>query len=386
MKKQSDAKKELAVDLEAMRRKIAKLEKEARERKRIGKLLQESELKLRAQYRHNPVPTITWQRRGDNFIIIDYNLAAEAFTDGLIVNFIGQGARSIYEDRPDIINDMWRCFQGQTVVKRETLYRMFTKGIERIIAFTFAFVPPDLVLSHMEDITQRKTMEDLLTRSGKELRALSSRLLTMTEQERKRVSRELHDSIGQYLTTIKFNTENALNQMFQEQYAAAASSLQAGIPLIRQTIEEIRRIMMDLRPSILDDLGIIATLSWFCREFQSVYTHIGIEKHIRLKEQQVPEALKVIIYRILQEAVNNAAKHSRADLIRIGLEINEGKLQLSIEDNGKGFNVRHAFDKAALQPRVGLISMRERAELSGGELTIRSRRGAGTAVLAVWPL
>jgi len=386
MKRCSDNEKGHETDLRSLQAKMTRLEEAGRERRRIEELIRESEAKLRALYRHSPIPTITWQKKGKDFELIGYNIAMEEFTDGLIANFIGKEARSIYHDRPDLIRSMVQCFRGKGVVKKETPYRMFTKGIERVVAFTFAFVPPDFVLSYMEDITRRKAIEEMLTRSEKELRALSARLMATEEQERKRVSRELHDSIGQYLTAIKFNTESALHQIKQREYQKAAGSLRTGIPLIKQTIAEIRRIMMDLRPSVLDDLGIRATISWFCREFQGVYTHISVETDISIEESRVPDELKAVIYRILQEAMSNAAKHSGADRIRVSLAGRRKRVVLSVEDNGGGFPVSRAHDKKEMPTGLGLVSMRERAELSGGILNIRSRKGRGTVVTASWPL
>ncbi len=378
--------KQTSGELDRRQQKSAKPGKPEAEKRRMEELLRESEERLRTQYRYIPVPTITWQRKGNDFVITDYNIAAEEFTDGLIANFVGMKAGLIYRDRPDILNDMVQCFDGKGIVKRETSYRMFTKGVEKIIAFTFAYVPPDLVLSHMEDVTPRKMAEEELLKSERELRALSARLIEVQEKERKRFARELHDSIGQYLTTIKFNAENTLGQIQRScgENSPAVASLQAGIPLIQQTIEEVRRIMMDLRPSILDDLGILATISWFCREFQTVYSHIQIEKDISIEETGVADPLKIVIFRILQESLNNVAKHSSADHVRIGLKKARRRLYFSISDNGTGFEVKHAFNKDT-PGGLGLIGMRERVELSGGRLRIESRPGKGTTIRASWP-
>jgi signal transduction histidine kinase len=231
----------------------------------------------------------------------------------------------------------------------------------------------------MEDITPRKIAEEKLRKSEGELRALSSKLMKVEEKERKRIARELHDSIGQYLTAIKFNAENILTRLMLKDDEAAIETLQTGIPLIQQTIEEVRRIMMDLRPTILDDLGIIATISWFCREFQIVFGNIKVEKQIRLNEYQIPEPLKIIIYRIMQESMNNAAKYSKADLIRVRLKQVKQRIELTIMDNGIG------FDTDRKHKGLGLISMRERIEGSGGSLMFRTKAGKGTMIRASWP-
>jgi signal transduction histidine kinase len=137
---------------------------------------------------------------------------------------------------------------------------------------------------------------------------------------------------------------------------------------------------MDLRPSILDDLGILATIGWFTREFQKVYSQISVEKEIRIEEKDVPDPLKTAIFRVIQEAMNNISKHSKATLIQLSLGKKEDKIELVIEDNGMG------FDLETSTRGLGLTSMRERTELSGGAFVIESTTGKGTTIRASWPL
>jgi signal transduction histidine kinase len=111
-----------------------------------------------------------------------------------------------------------------------------------------------------------------------ELRRLSAQLLTVQEDERKRIARELHDSIGQSLAAIKFGAENAMERMLRGTTKAGIESLEALIPVVKQASEEVRRIHTDLRPAMLDDLAILTTISWFCRKFTKFYPHLSIEK------------------------------------------------------------------------------------------------------------
>jgi len=164
-----------------------------------------------------------------------------------------------------------------------------------------------------QEIKERKQTEKALRESEGRLRLLSSQLLSIQEKERKRVARELHDGIGQMLTAVKFKVENIIQQKGESE--AKEKSLEAIIPMIQESIEEVRRIQIDLRPPMLDDLGILATIGWFCREFQKVYSAIRIETQIDIQENEVSTPLKTVIYRVLQEALNNIAKHSRADLV-----------------------------------------------------------------------
>jgi len=233
------------------------------------------------------------------------------------------------------------------------------------------------------DITERKIAEEGLRESEKRLRLLSSQLLTVQENERKRIAMELHDGIGQLLTAIKFKVENVL----QEKGKARANekSLEAIIPMVKESVEEIRRIQMDLRPSVLDDLGILATIGWFTREFQKVYSHISIEKEIHLLEDQVPDPLKIVLFRVIQEAMNNIAKYSKADLVHLSLQKTDGTIELAIQDNGQGFNLMEVLSVEGSKRGLGLTSMRERTELSGGSFVVESTRGRGTVIRALWP-
>lgn len=234
------------------------------------------------------------------------------------------------------------------------------------------------------DINERKRTEKALRKSEKELRILSSQLLSAEETERKRIARELHDGIGQALSAIKFSVENTIEELRKDAVTTKIESLESIIPLAQETIEEVRRIVRDLRPSILDDLGILATIGWFCREFESIYSTIRIEKEIAVKEHEIPAMLKTLIYRIMQEAFNNAAKHSQADLVRLYLKKTGDKIELAINDNGQGFAIEEAvYDKNSMRG-FGLASMRERTELSGGSFTIKSAKGAGTNIQAIW--
>ena len=236
------------------------------------------------------------------------------------------------------------------------------------------------------EIRERTRAEEALRQSERELRLLSFQLLTAQEKERKRIAGELHDGIGQSLSTIKFAVENSMRRMDKGAAEASADSLEAVVPLAQEAIEEVRRIAMDLRPSTLDDMGILATISWFCREFQAIYSGISIEKQINIEEDEVPDLLKTVIYRVFQEAMNNVTKHSNANLVRFSLRKTDGTIELAIEDNGLGFDLEDALSVDSDRRGLGLASMKERTELSGGSFAIDSAQGRGTIVRASWPL
>jgi PAS domain S-box-containing protein len=225
----------------------------------------------------------------------------------------------------------------------------------------------------------RFNLEEEVKESEGRLRFLSSELLKVQENERKRIAREIHDGIGQTLAALKFSLESKLSQV-DNGVVPQGVSLESIISLTQSGIEEARRIQMDLHPSVLDDLGILATLGWFTREYQKIYSHIRIERKTTLEEKDVPDSLKIVLYRIIQEALNNIAKHSKANLVHLSLAKVDGKIELMIGDNGRGFDLEN------YRKGLGLTSMRERTELSGGSFTIESTQQAGTMIRASWPL
>ncbi len=228
---------------------------------------------------------------------------------------------------------------------------------------------------------ERRRAEEALRESEKQLRLLSSKLLSAQEEERKRIAGDIHDSISSSLSAIKFALESMLQQAGQG--GVSPESLKGLVSLTQMTIEESRRIMTDLRPSALDDLGVISTMGWFCREFQKTYSNICIDEKADILENEVPDPLKIVIFRVMQEAFHNIAKHSKTERATLCLAKNGGTIELCIKDHGKGFDVKTLLSKGR---GMGLTSMRERVELSGGSFKIESMIGQGTTIRASWPI
>jgi PAS domain S-box-containing protein len=235
----------------------------------------------------------------------------------------------------------------------------------------------------VEDITERKKAEEASRESETQLRVLSSQLLKAQEEERKRIAGELHDSIGSLLTAVKFGLESTCKEMLQ--IRADCEPIEPLIGVVQQAIDESRRIMMDLRPSILDDLGIIATIAWFCRQHHAIHPGIQIERQIDVEEHEIPEFLKIVVFRLMQEALNNICKYSKAELVEMSLEKSSDRIALRIEDYGDGFDVSAILAGRGHRKGLGLTSMKERTELSGGTFEVESVPGEGTVIRASWP-
>jgi signal transduction histidine kinase len=230
--------------------------------------------------------------------------------------------------------------------------------------------------------TEHQHVEKELGQTKERLRHVSFRLLMAEEKERKRIAQEIHDGIGQHWSTIKFRLENILQQL-DEQLATPLNDI---FPIIQLGMEETRRIQMNLRPPLLDDLGILATISWVCREFQKAHPEINLETKIGVKEHEVPSEVKTVVYRLTQEALNNIAKHSKAASVILSLGKNRGKIEFTIQDNGQGFDLGEVLSQKSYEKGIGLAGMKERAQFSGGNLSIETVKGAGTTIQATWPI
>jgi PAS domain S-box-containing protein len=228
-------------------------------------------------------------------------------------------------------------------------------------------------------------VEKKLRESESHLRQVSTELLNAQEKERRRIAQDLHDSIGASLAAIKFKLEDVITKV-SENRPQTRTTLEIIPPMLLEAIQEARRIQMALRPSILDDLGILATINWFCRQFESTYSHIRIGQEINIKENDVADSLKTAIFRVLQEALNNAAKHSKADRVNFILRKMDGAIELRIQDNGQGFDPAEVKSRIGTNRGLGLDSMRERVELSGGSFAIESAGGKGTTISVSWPV
>jgi len=235
-------------------------------------------------------------------------------------------------------------------------------------------------------LEERRQSEQALRNSEQQLRLLSSQLLTAQENERQRVARELHDSVSQSLSALKFRVEHILDKMDHGSTEAPGDLNDVLIPLIQDAIEEVRDIYMGLRPSVLDDLGIIATINWFCRNFHNAHPDIHVQHTIDIEEVKIPDGLKIVIFRVLQEALENVARHSQADHVHVHLLKKNAGVEFAVQDNGIGFQLDEPGSVDHADQGMGLSSMKERVELVGGSFDIQTGRGSGTLVKTTYTL
>jgi signal transduction histidine kinase len=227
-----------------------------------------------------------------------------------------------------------------------------------------------LIMWIFSDITGRK-------RAEWELRDLSSRLLEVQETERRNLSRELHDEVGQMLTGLKIMLEMA-EQLPKDQVQAGLGDAKA---LVDDLVTQVRGLSLRLRPSLLDDLGLLPALLWYVKRY-TTQTRIQVAfEHGGLEKRRFAGPVETAVYRIVQEALTNVARHAEVDKVTVRLWTGSSWIHLCVEDQGKGFDPKSDEGRSS-----GLVGMRERASLLDGRLTILSAPGSGTRIEARLPL
>jgi signal transduction histidine kinase len=224
------------------------------------------------------------------------------------------------------------------------------------------------------DGTERKLADKKLQNSFEQLRALAARLQSVREEERARVAREIHDELGQAMTAIKMDL-TALIREIPADRKEPSKRIERILKLVDGTIQAVRRIATELRPGILDDLGLAAAVEWAAQEFQA---RTGITCHLMLPHSDISLDAEraTALFRIFQETLTNVARHANATEVDVTLAGGNGDLGLEVHDNGKGISKEELSDGQSL----GILGMRERALLLGGELTISGAPGKGTTV------
>jgi PAS domain S-box-containing protein len=231
----------------------------------------------------------------------------------------------------------------------------------------------------IRDITKQKLAEEELESSREQLRNLSAHLQYTSEEERKHIAREIHDELGQSLTALKMDISWLINKLPKDEKPLLVKT-ESMLGLIDKTVKTVQRISTELRPGLLDDLGLAAAIEWQAEEFQK---RTGIKCKATLDEEIiVDQDRSTAIFRIFQETLTNVARHANATRVRVNLGEKAGKLMLKVKDNGKGITEKQISDPKSF----GLIGIQERIHLFGGNFKISGIRDKGTTVTVGIPL
>ncbi|WP_316366213.1 sensor histidine kinase [Candidatus Thiodiazotropha sp. CDECU1] len=237
------------------------------------------------------------------------------------------------------------------------------------------------------DLFSHAQLPVVINKSSQQRKSPATSSAFNEEEERKRLSRELHDGLGQLLTTIGLQVQQCLDNCDSTPLSCPSpqehkASLQQISGMVKEAIGEVRSICSTIRPAILDDLGVLAAISWQCRQISRASPSLNIVTDYRIEEDQIPTDFRNVIYRIVQESLNNALKYSHANRIEVTLSLQNDSIHLSVIDNGIGFDLASMHETLG----VGLLSMRERAASLQGKLEIRAAHTIGVEIRAHFPL
>jgi len=348
------------------------------ERKLVEEALRNSEKKYRVLFNENPLPMWIIALQGKTFLdvntaaLLSYGYSKEEFLalDPGDLNHAGSEVQTEYESDGDMRFSITLDHQKKdgSVIK------------VNIISHDIVYegTPAVLVLAH--DITAKYEAEENLQRSHEALRELASHVETVREAERTHMAREIHDELGQQLTGLKMDI-SWLAKKINSADEAVNDKIKATIGLIDKTVITVRRIATELRPSILDDLGLVAAMEWQSEEFEK-RAEIRSQFSSNVSHVTVSTDIATGIFRIFQESLTNVSRHSKATEVISSLWYEHDILTLMIEDNGVGFDEQLILNKKTL----GLLGMKERALLINGTYEINGNSGKGTNVRITVPL
>jgi PAS domain S-box-containing protein len=240
---------------------------------------------------------------------------------------------------------------------------------------------PKYFIGQMQDITERKRAVEALQGSILRLKALSHQILETQETERRRIARELHDEVGQMLTTVGLR----LHQLKDVCGSEGHSALNQDIGFVNRTIEQVRELSLNLRPPMLDVLGLEAALRWYA-ENQRQRSGLDVQLVGHLEGPRLDPDLEIACFRVVQEALTNVVRHAHAKHVWIELQEEDSNLHLVIHDDGIGFDVAAKREYAGRGRSFGFLAMQERVELLAGQFDVESVPGAGTWIRARFPL
>jgi len=352
------------------------------ERKRAEKELQQSNQSLQALIEASPLAIIAVDKEG---IVKSWNPAAQKIFGWSAREALGHFIPVVPPDRKAEFHTILN-----KVLKGEQIHGLTVKRWRKngkLIDVSLSTAPLQDIegrivgtMGIVEDITERKEAEAELINSREQLRLLTRKLESAREEEGTRIAREIHDEIGQLLTALKMDLA-ALKVGLSPDNQTLLGKVEGMLSLVNSTLEAVHRIATELRPLILEEEGISATLEYEARKFQE-RTGIACQPEISPGEVKLDQERATALYRIVQEALTNIIRHAQATKVKISLIRKEGELILEVKDNGKGIEFGKALDPNSL----GIIGLKERALQFGGEVTITGSPAKGTTVTVRLPL
>lgn len=275
------------------------------------------------------------------------------------------GVFEIYTDVNELVRDNARMLV------------IFLVGAEAMLAILYAVLV--LVVRRARNVieAQQQTIQERTSA----LETLTRRLMKSEEVKKKKIATDLHEGLAQTLSAIKANVESSRLRI--EADDEHSKSLESIVPVIQSAIQEVRSIATELRPSSLDDLGLISTLNWYCREFSRLHPGMQVEWEIELREEEIPHALKIVIFRIIEMTFENVAQHSPTDRVSIVLSMDDGALSLIIYDTPTEPSER---PELLPDPHQRFAEMRERTTLSYGAFSVMRNQVGGVTLHAAWPV
>jgi PAS domain S-box-containing protein len=364
---------------EQSQRYVAELEERIAERKRAEDALRESEERYRELFENANDALYVHNLEGT---YISVNRAAERLSGYTREEIVGHNFTEFIAS--DHIQNVRHNFCAKLAAQGETSYEVdvIAKDGRRVpVEVSSRAIYENGILVGVQgmarDITERKLAQDTL-------QMFSRQLIEAQEDERRRIARELHDQIGQVLTAIKMN----LHTVQQDCNATEAGShIKDNIEAVDQALRLVRDLSIDLRPPLLDDLGLVTALRWYVDRYAK-RTGLNVDVVIELldENERFSRELETACFRIVQEALTNIVRHAQASRVLVRLAKDEAMLFLSVKDDGVGFNIKSLRKRAPRVATLGLISMQERAHAAGGDIEIDSAPSQGTEVRLMLPL
>jgi PAS domain S-box-containing protein len=354
------------------------------ERKLAENKIKESQQRLSSHLNNTPLGSIFWDI---DFKVIEWNSSAERIFGYNKEEALGRHPYSLIvpKEIQGQIDYVFSQLLSQTGGSR-SVNENVTKDGKRILCDWYNVAITDLddnvtgVASLVDDITEQKETERKLKESRNQLRSLAERLQMIREEERSAVSREIHDDLGQVLTALKMDISSLQNKSNVEP-SELTDRTDKMLELVNSSIQTVKRIATELRPGILDDLGLFSAVEWQVEEFQN-RTKINCQLDLEGEIDLIDDEVSIAVFRIFQETLTNITRHSHATHTEVKILCSGNDLIMDVEDNGKGISIEELNSSMSL----GIIGMRERVNILRGEFEVSGDPGKGTKVHVKIPL